>query len=369
MTQENHAPVIVLGSGAYRIGSSVEFDWCCVNAVLTARKLGYKTIMINYNPETVSTDYDEADKLYFEEISLETVMDIYQIESQIEDSKTQVIVSMGGQQPNNIALPLWRNKVPILGTSPEMIDQAENRFKFSRMLDQIKVDQPKWKELTDLKSAFEFCHQVEYPCLVRPSYVLSGAAMNVAFNDSDLEMYLNQAVAISDDRPVVISKFIIDAKEIEVDAVGHHGKIIEIAISEHIENAGVHSGDATLVLPAQDLTQVTLNKIKKSAEMICQQLQINGPFNIQFIAKDDEIKVIECNLRASRSFPFVSKTLDKNFITLATQSIIGLNLKKTYKKGANKTTGRDTGERTKTRERTGRLNWTTNSEERCSVLT
>lgn len=318
--QKPNNTILVLGSGVYKIGSSVEFDWCCVNCIRELGRLGKKVIMINCNPETVSTDYDEADKLYFDELSFETVMDIYNIER-----PEGVIVSVGGQIPNNIAMDLHRKSVKVFGTSPESIDRAENRYKFSRMLGEIGVDQPKWKELTTFKEAMKFCESVQYPCLVRPSYVLSGAAMNVAYSDEDLTHYLEGAmnVRVSKDHPVVISKFIQDAKEIEVDAVSDNGWVKLIAISEHVENAGVHSGDATLILPAQDLTQSTIKKIKKSVYKISQELNIHGPFNIQFIAKNDEVKVIECNLRVSRSFPFVSKTLGINFIQIATRIMIG----------------------------------------------
>lgn len=313
--------ILILGSGVYKIGSSVEFDWCTVNCIREITKLGKKVIMINCNPETVSTDYDEADKLYFDELSLETVMDIYNIER-----PEGVIISVGGQIPNNIAMELHRRNVKVLGTSPENIDRAENRYKFSRMLNEIDVDQPKWKELTTFDEAKAFCKQVGYPCLVRPSYVLSGAAMNIAYSDNDLTQYLEGAmnVRVSKDHPVVISKFIQDAKEIEVDAVSEQGWVKLMAISEHVENAGVHSGDATLILPAQDLTPSTIKKIQKNVYKISQELNIHGPFNIQFIAKNDEIKVIECNLRVSRSFPFISKTLGTNFIKAATRIMMGV---------------------------------------------
>ncbi|KAL7747191.1 Carbamoyl-phosphate synthase [Sorochytrium milnesiophthora] len=311
--------IAVLGSGVYRIGSSVEFDWCAVSAVRTLRANGYKTVMINYNPETVSTDYNEADRLYFENISLERVLDIYELEH-LEG----LIISMGGQTPNNIALPLHRQNVKILGTSPEMIDTAENRYKFSRMLDKIGVDQPLWKELTSYEEAGAFCDKVGYPVLVRPSYVLSGAAMNVVFSPDDLASYLGQAVAVSRDYPVVISKFIEDAKEIEMDAVAKDGKLLVHIVSEHIENAGVHSGDATLVLPPQDLAPETVQKIEVATAKIAHALNVTGPFNIQFIAKNNEIKVIECNLRAARSSPFVSKVMDVNLVELATRAMLDL---------------------------------------------
>ena len=310
--------VIVLGSGAYRIGSSVEFDWCCVNSVLTAKAAGNNTIMINYNPETVSTDYDMCDKLYYDEISFERVMDIYEFEN-----PSGVIISMGGQIPNNLAMPLHGQGVKILGTSPENIDNAEDRHKFSKLLDDLRIDQPEWKELTSLEEAKIFANKVNYPVLIRPSYVLSGAAMTVVFDDENLEKYLNKATEISGEFPVVMSKFIEGAKEIEIDAVANKGGLVIWAITEHVENAGVHSGDATMVLPAQKLYQETIRRVKKAAREIASALQITGPFNIQFIAKENQIKVIECNLRASRSFPFCSKVLKKNFIDIATKCILG----------------------------------------------
>ncbi|XP_071808094.1 multifunctional protein CAD-like [Asterias amurensis] len=310
--------VMVIGSGVYRIGSSVEFDWCAVGCITALRELGFKTIMVNYNPETVSTDYDMCDRLYFDEISFEVVMDIYDIEN-----PRGVILSMGGQLPNNIAMQLHRQQCRILGTSPESIDSAENRFKFSRLLDTIGLNQPQWKELTNIEAAKEFCDRVGYPCLIRPSYVLSGAAMNVAHTHHDLEAYLCTATAVSRDHPVVISKFILEAKEIDVDAVAKDGQIVAIAISEHIENAGVHSGDATLVTPPQDLNQETMDKIFSITTAIGQNLEVNGPYNLQLIAKDNQLKVIECNLRVSRSFPFVSKTLDHDFVALATRVMMG----------------------------------------------
>ena len=311
--------VMVLGSGVYRIGSSVEFDWCSVRAIRTLREQGFKTVMVNYNPETVSTDYDEADKLYFETINLETVLDIYQLEA-----SSGVIISMGGQTPNNIALPLYRLNVRVLGTSPEMIDMAEDRYKFSRMLDGIGVDQPAWKELTSLEEAMKFCNKVTYPVLVRPSYVLSGAAMNTVYSETDLANYLQQAAAVSRDHPVVITKYIENAKEIEMDAVALNGTMIGHFVSEHVENAGVHSGDATLILPPQDLDPETVRRIEEATGKIGQELKVTGPFNIQFIAKDNEIKVIECNVRASRSFPFVSKVMGVDLIAMATKAIIGV---------------------------------------------
>lgn len=311
--------VMVLGSGVYRIGSSVEFDWCAVRAIRTLRDCGLPTMMVNYNPETVSTDYDEADRLYFENISLETILDIYDTER-----SRGIILSMGGQTPNNIALPLHRQNARIYGTSPEMIDTAENRFKFSRLLDDIGVDQPKWKELSSFEEAQQFCDTVGYPVLVRPSYVLSGAAMNVVFSRDDLSSYLNQATAVSRDHPVVITKYIEQAKEIEVDAIAKNGRLVMHYISEHVENAGVHSGDATLIHPPQDLDPETVRQIVDATKKIGSALNVTGPFNIQFIAKNNEIKVIECNLRAARSFPFVSKTTGIDAIELATKVMLDL---------------------------------------------
>ena len=311
--------VMVLGSGVYRIGSSVEFDWCAVRAIRTLRDQGLPTIMVNYNPETVSTDYDEADRLYFENIALETILDIYDTER-----SRGIILSMGGQTPNNIALPLHRQNAKIYGTSPEMIDTAENRYKFSRLLDEIGVDQPQWKELTALEDAEAFCDTVGYPVLVRPSYVLSGAAMNVVSTSSDLSNYLQQAAEVSRDHPVVITKYIEQAKEIEMDAVAKDGKMIMHYISEHVENAGVHSGDATLIHPPQDLDPQTVRQIEEATAKIGNALNVTGPFNIQFIAKNNEIKVIECNLRAARSFPFVSKVTGIDAIEMATKVMLGL---------------------------------------------
>ncbi|RDX50766.1 carbamoyl-phosphate synthase [Lentinus brumalis] len=311
--------VMVLGSGVYRIGSSVEFDWCAVRAIRTLRENGLSTVMVNYNPETVSTDYDEADRLYFENISLETILDIYDTER-----SRGVIISMGGQTPNNIALPLYRQNVKIYGTSPEMIDTAENRFKFSRLLDEIGVDQPLWKELSSFDEAHAFCEKVGYPVLVRPSYVLSGAAMNVVFSQDDLNSYLSQATAVSRDHPVVITKYLEGAKEIEMDAVAKDGKVIMHYISEHVENAGVHSGDATLIHPPQDLDPETVRRIVDATMKIGNALNVTGPFNIQFIAKNNEIKVIECNLRAARSFPFVSKVTGIDAIEMATKVMLGI---------------------------------------------
>ncbi|KAI9847075.1 MAG: hypothetical protein M1837_003193 [Sclerophora amabilis] len=317
-TFEDHG-VMVLGSGVYRIGSSVEFDWCSVRAIRTLREQKFKTIMVNYNPETVSTDYDEADKLYFENINLESVLDIYQLEQ-----ASGVIISMGGQTPNNIALPLHRLNVKVLGTSPEMIDMAENRYKFSRMLDRILVDQPEWKELTSIEEATNFCNKVSYPVLVRPSYVLSGAAMNTVYSEDDLANYLQQAADVSREHPVVITKYIENAKEIEMDAVAKDGTMVGHFISEHVENAGVHSGDATLILPPQDLDPETVRRIEEATRKIGDSLNVTGPFNIQFIAKDNEIKVIECNVRASRSFPFVSKVMNVDLIEMATKAVMGV---------------------------------------------
>eukprot|EP00871_Galdieria_phlegrea_P003619 jgi/Galph1/4258/GphlegSOOS_G2929.1 len=318
----NKDGMMVLGSGCYRIGSSVEFDWCAVSAIRTLRNQHIYSIMVNHNPETVSTDYDECDSLYFEELSLERVLDIYEMEK-----VTGVIVSMGGQIPNNIAMQLHRQHVRILGTTPEMIDGAENRYKFSRMLDRLQVDQPEWKELTSLEDAKAFCLKVGYPCLVRPSYVLSGAAMNVAHKPEDLESYLTEAAKVSQDSPVVISKFILEAKEIEVDAVANKGELVMHVITEHVENAGVHSGDATLVLPPQDLDEITVRKVEEATRKVANALNVTGPMNIQFIAKNNEIKVIECNLRASRSFPFVSKTLGIDLAKMATKIMMGRSVK------------------------------------------
>ena len=314
---KNDKSVVVLGSGAYRIGSSVEFDWCSVNAVQTARKLGYKSIMINYNPETVSTDYDMCDRLYFDELSFERVLDILDLET-----PKGVIVSMGGQIPNNLAIKLYRQDIPILGTSPVSIDRAENRHKFSSMLDQLGVDQPAWKELSSMAEIDEFINKVGYPVLVRPSYVLSGAAMNVCHTHEELEIFLKLAANVSKEYPVVVSQFLQNAKEIEFDAVAHNGEVVEYAISEHVEFAGVHSGDATLVFPPQKIYFETARRIKRISRKIAKELNISGPFNIQFLAKNNEVKVIECNLRASRSFPFVSKVLKRNFIDTATRIML-----------------------------------------------
>ena len=314
---KNEKSVIVLGSGAYRSGSSVEFDWCSVNAIQTARKLGYKSIMINYNPETVSTDYDVCDRLYFDELSFERVLDVIDLEQ-----PRGVIVSVGGQIPNNLAMKLYRQAVPVLGTSPISIDRAENRNKFSAMLDQLGIDQPAWQELTSLDDVKDFVKKVGYPVLVRPSYVLSGAAMNVCYDQEELERFLQMASEVSKEYPVVVSQFMQETKEIEFDAVAQNGEIVEYAISEHIEFAGVHSGDATLVFPAQHIYFATARQIKKISRKIAKELNISGPFNIQFLAKNNDVKVIECNLRASRSFPFVSKVLKRNFIETATRIML-----------------------------------------------
>eukprot|EP00040_Diaphanoeca_grandis_P024288 m.133290 g.133290 ORF g.133290 m.133290 type:complete len:2144 (-) comp29666_c1_seq1:204-6635(-) len=310
---------MVLGSGVYRIGSSVEFDYCAVGCVRELRQLGHKTIMLNYNPETVSTDYDECDRLYFDQLTFETVMDVYEVER-----VKGVVLAMGGQIPNNISMELHRLKVNVFGTSPEMIDGAENRFKFSRMCDNNNIDQPEWKELTSVDDADLFCEKVTYPCLVRPSYVLSGVGMRVVYNRTDLEVVFKAAGVVSRDYPVVISKFILDAKEIEVDAVAKDGKIIIRAISEHVENAGIHSGDATIIHPPQDLTVKTIKGVEAISSKIAMALKITGPFNIQFIAKDDHLKVIECNVRVSRSFPFVSKTMGVDMIAIATRVMVGV---------------------------------------------
>ncbi len=313
----NDKNVVILGSGAYRIGSSVEFDWCSVNAAQTARNLGYKSIMINYNPETVSTDYDMCDKLYFDELSMERVLDVIDLET-----PRGVIVSVGGQIPNNLAMKLHRQNVPVLGTSPLSIDRAENRHKFSGMLDHLGIDQPIWGELTSEGEIDAFIEKVGFPVLIRPSYVLSGAAMNVCHTREQVETFLKLAAKVSKEYPVVVTEFLQDAKEIEFDAVAQNGEVVEYAISEHVEFAGVHSGDATLVFPAQKIYFETARRIKKVSKMIAKELNISGPFNIQYLAKNNEIKVIECNLRASRSFPFVSKVLKRNFIETATKIML-----------------------------------------------
>ena len=314
---KNEKSVIVLGSGAYRIGSSVEFDWCSVNAINTARKLGYKSIMINYNPETVSTDYDMCDRLYFDELSFERVLDVIDLES-----PRGVIVSVGGQIPNNLAMKLHRQSVPILGTSPVNIDRAENRGKFSAMLDKLGIDQPKWSALTSTEDVQKFIDEVGYPVLVRPSYVLSGAAMNVCHDDDELRRFLEAASEVSKEYPVVISQFMTETNEIEFDGVAQNGEIVEYGISEHVEYAGVHSGDATMTFPAQQISFATARQIKKISRAIAKELNISGPFNIQYLAKGRDVKVIECNLRASRSFPFVSKVLKRNFIETATRIML-----------------------------------------------
>ena len=316
----------MLGSGAYRIGSSVEFDWCSVNALTTVRKEGWRSVMINYNPETVSTDYDMCDRLYFDELSFERVMDIIELEN-----PHGVILSVGGQIPNNLSTRLDGQNVRILGTSATDIDHAEDRHKFSSMLDELGIDQPRWRELTSLSDIYDFVDEVGYPVLGRPSYVLSGAAMNVCSNNTELEMFLKLAANVSKQHPVVVSEFIQNAKEIEMDAVARDGEIQLYAISEHIEFAGVHSGDATIQFPPQKLYVETVRRIKKVTGQIAKALHISGPFNIQFLAKNNDIKVIECNLRASRSFPFVSKVLKINFIELATKIMLGLPIEKPAK--------------------------------------
>ena len=322
----DHKSIVVLGSGAYRIGSSVEFDWCGVQALNTIRQEGYRSVMINYNPETVSTDYDMCDRLYFDELTFERVMDILELEN-----PHGVIVSTGGQIPNNLALRLDAQKVPILGTSARSIDNAEDRDKFSAMLDRIGVDQPEWRALTSLEDINAFVDKVGFPVLVRPSYVLSGAAMNVCSNQEELERFLKLAANVSKKHPVVVSQFIEHAKEVEMDAVAQDGEIVAYAISEHIEYAGVHSGDATIQFPPQKLYVETVRRIKRISRQIAKELNISGPFNIQYLAKDNDIKVIECNLRASRSFPFVSKVLKINFIELATKVMLGLPVEKPNK--------------------------------------
>lgn len=310
--------IAVIGSGAYRIGSSVEFDWCCVTAVQAVKSAGCKSIMINCNPETVSTDYDICDKLYFEQLTLERVLDIYDLEN-----PEGVIVSMGGQVPNNLAMKLHNSGVKIIGTSPIQIDNAESRHKFSQILDKLEIDQPEWTEVTTILEAKKFSAKVGYPVLIRPSYVLSGAAMSIVLTEDELEVYLKKATDLNHEHPVVISKFITDAREIEIDAVADHGELFCYAIAEHVENAGVHSGDATIVLPPQRTYLETMRRVKNITRKIASEFEITGPFNIQFIAKDNDVKVIECNLRASRSFPFVSKTLKINFIDIATKLMLG----------------------------------------------
>ena len=321
--QGDHRSIVVLGSGAYRIGSSVEFDWCGVQALETIRKEGWRSVMINYNPETVSTDYDMCDRLYFDELTFERVMDILELEN-----PHGVIVSTGGQIPNNLAMRLDEQHVNILGTSAKSIDNAEDREKFSAMLDRIGVDQPRWKELSSMEDINEFVAEVGFPVLVRPSYVLSGAAMNVCSNQEELERFLQLAANVSQKHPVVVSQFIEHAKEVEMDAVADKGEIVMYAISEHIEFAGVHSGDATIQFPAQKLYVETVRRIKRISKQIAKELNISGPFNIQYLAKGNELKVIECNLRASRSFPLVSKLVKINFIELATRIMLGLPVEK-----------------------------------------
>jgi len=318
--------IIVLGSGAYRIGSSVEFDWCSVNAIDTIMKEGFRSVMINYNPETVSTDYDTCDRLYFDELTFERVLDIIDLEN-----PGGVIVSVGGQIPNNLAMRLFRENVPVLGTSPLSIDRAENRHKFSKMLDNLSVDQPRWKELSTIEDIFEFTDRIGFPVLIRPSYVLSGAAMNVVSNRNELTHYLELAAQVSKQYPVVVSEFIENAKEIEIDAVAREGEILAYAISEHVEFAGVHSGDATIVFPPQKIYFETVRRIKRITRQIAKELNISGPFNIQYLARDNDIKVIECNLRASRSMPFVSKVLKSNLIELATKVMLGVPAEKPRK--------------------------------------
>ncbi len=318
--------IVVLGSGPYCIGSSVEFDWCAVNAITTASKHKFETIMINYNPETVSTDYDICDKLYFDELSLERVLDIWE-----KEKPYGMILAMGGQVANNLAIKLDKAGVRILGTTAQNIDRAENRHKFSGMLDKLKIDQPKWEELTSVNQIKKFADGCGYPVLVRPSYVLSGAAMRVAYNEDALMTFLSNAVVISPEQPVVVSKFETGAKEIEIDAVAHKGELLIYAIAEHIENAGVHSGDATIVLPPQKLYLETIRRIKDIVKNIARELKITGPFNIQFLAKDNQVKVIECNLRASRSFPFSSKVTGYNFIEIATEAMLGITKSKEYR--------------------------------------
>ncbi|NOY95516.1 MAG: carbamoyl-phosphate synthase large subunit, partial [Chlorobi bacterium] len=315
--------VIVLGSGAYRIGSSVEFDWCSVNAINSIKKEGYRSVMINFNPETVSTDYDSCDRLYFDELTFERVMDIIDLEI-----PNGVVISMGGQIPNNLAMKLHRMSVPVLGTSPVKIDNAEDREKFSSLLDKIEVDQPRWAMLSTISEINKFVDEVGYPVLIRPSYVLSGAAMNVVSNHDQLEHFLQMAANVSKEHPVVVTEFIEQAKEIEIDAVANKGKMVAYAISEHVEFAGVHSGDATIVFPPQKLYIETIRRVKRISREIAEALEITGPFNMQFLAKDNDIKVIECNLRASRSFPFVSKVMKINLIDIATKVMLGVPVEK-----------------------------------------
>ena len=324
--EHDRRSVIVLGSGAYRIGSSVEFDWCSVNALATVRANGWRSVMINYNPETVSTDYDMCDRLYFDELTFERVMDIVELEE-----PHGVILSTGGQIPQNLATRLDEQHVTILGTQARCVDNAEDRHKFSAMLDRLGIDQPRWRELTSIDDIHEFVAEVAYPVLVRPSYVLSGAAMNVCSNDNELVDFLKLAAEVSQKHPVVVTEFVQNAQEVEMDAVARDGEVIVYAISEHIEFAGVHSGDATIQFPPQKLYVETVRRIKKIAGQIARALEITGPFNIQFLAKDNDIKVIECNLRASRSFPFVSKVLKINFIEIAAKVMLGLPVEKPAK--------------------------------------
>jgi carbamoyl-phosphate synthase large subunit len=319
----DHKSVMVLGSGAYRIGSSVEFDWCSVNTINTIKEQGYRSVMINYNPETVSTDYDTCDRLYFDELTFERVMDVYDLEN-----PHGVVLSMGGQIPNNLAMKLDAQNVPILGTSAKKIDNAEDREKFSSLLDDLGVDQPRWARLSTIEEIHKFVDEVGYPVLIRPSYVLSGAAMNVVSNPDQLEHFLQMAANVSKEHPVVVTEFIEQAKEIEIDAVANKGEMVAYAISEHVEFAGVHSGDATIVFPPQKLYVETIRRVKKIARQIAKGLEITGPFNMQFLAKDNDIKVIECNLRASRSFPFVSKVMKLNLIEIATKVMLGIDVPK-----------------------------------------
>ena len=321
LTEKQERGVMVLGCGAYCIGSSVEFDWCAVSAVRQLRRDGFKSIIVNYNPETVSTDYDESDRLYFEEMSLERVLDIYE-----REGAAGVVVSVGGQIPNNLAGPLAASGAHILGTAARDIERAEDRRQFSDMLDDMGLHQPAWSVLSSKDEAVEFSNKVGFPVLVRPSFVLSGAAMRVASDESQLRNFLGLAADVADDKPVVVTKFILGAKEIEFDGVANGGKILNYAIGEHLENAGVHSGDATVILPAQKLYVGTIRQIKKYAAAIARGLNITGPFNIQFMATGNDVMVIECNLRASRTFPFVSKTLHANFISLATRAMCGLSV-------------------------------------------
>jgi len=316
----------VLGSGPYCIGSSVEFDWCSVGMVKTAAALGHRTVLVNCNPETVSTDYDETDRLYFEELTLERVLDITEFEQPLG-----VVVSVGGQLPNNLALGLSRAGVRILGTDPDSIDRAENRHRFSALLDELGISQPAWREVKTIEEAREFANRVGYPVLVRPSYVLSGSAMNIVRTEGSLEQYLGQATRVSEDSPVVISKFIVGAKEIEIDGVAQDGELVIYAITEHVEQSGVHSGDATVVLPPQNTYLETVRRAKWIAKAVARALHINGPYNVQFLASNNEVSVIECNLRASRSFPFVSKATGYNFIELAARAMLGTDVRGDYR--------------------------------------